>query len=70
MGIMKVDAYEYLCDGCGSIEVITDSMMPTGYVGGNVIWHHKNGGEAIEEWFACKPTCIKDSISNLFRNQK
>ena len=67
---MEIQAQEYLCDGCGSIQIITDSMTPSGYVGGSVIWHHKNGGEVIDEWFACKSTCIKDAISNLFRVQR
>lgn len=67
MAMVEVKALEYTCDGCGSIQVVIDSMEILGYTG-NVFWQYKTGGHAAD-WFACKPSCLPRAITNALRDQ-
>ena len=66
MATEEIKAIQYTCDGCGSINIVVDSMEILGYTG-SVLWQYETGGHAAE-WYACKPTCIKNAVTNALRN--
>jgi len=50
MAMTEVKAFEYECDGCGSVEVVTDPEMLNGY-DGEVSWQ-----TMTSRWYACQKT--------------
>ena len=68
MGMTKIEAIEYTCDGCGSIQIVQDEMEILGYTG-TVIWQHSNGGHSAN-WYADKPSCIKLAVSNALKEAR
>jgi len=60
MAMTEVKAFEYECDGCGSVEVVTDPEMLNGY-DGEVSWQ-----TMTSRWYACKKACIAKAVTNVF----
>jgi hypothetical protein len=63
VGIKKVKAEEYTCDGCHNIQIVTDSMMVIGY-SGLVAYQDETGGTGGVKFFACKSSCLERAIEN------
>lgn len=63
MGGKKIEAYEYTCDGCGSIQLIVEDYEYQGYRG-SVQWDHATGGNS-GDWAACSKKCITKAITSV-----
>lgn len=68
MGMAKIEALEYTCDGCGSIQIVQDEMEILGYTG-QVFWQYEAGGHGAA-WYACKITCIKNAVVNALKEAR
>lgn len=58
----QVTVTELTCDGCGKIELVSESgEMPDPWYHGTVILHHAGDGSG-DEWDACSKKCVPKAI--------
>ncbi len=62
MGIKKIRATEVTCDGCGSVQVVTDMYDIIGFTG-VASEQTMGGGSGSAKWFACASSCIEKAVN-------
>jgi hypothetical protein len=65
MSVKKVKAFEYTCDGCGTIHVrVQDQELPFGFHG-TAVKVDEAGGTNGFGWYACESSHIQDAVENV-----
>lgn len=63
----KIQGTEYVCNGCGRTQVVTENTddLPNGFHISTLVFTYSSGGDVLNDVYACTVNCLVLAVTKF-----